>query len=160
MECREIQTRLACGEIPDASMSRHLESCDACRAFSASLRDVKRLLAASVVTPDRLRVDTLTRCRDELAESPDTLLNTRRFRDRLTPQLIAVGALLGTAILIGVSIGLADASGEAATRFTVQSTFIQLVIQNLAAALLAPALWPLMRRLIVRPADLKPAIGV
>jgi hypothetical protein len=160
VDCRNTRDRLAGGEIQGEAMARHLEDCADCRAFRSDLDEVKRLLGAPAVTPDRLRADTLADCLDVLDESPSFAETAVRSRFSFTPQAVAAMALLGTAILVGLSIGIADASGEIATRFAVKSVFVQLVIQNFAAALLAPALWPLLRRLVMRPVDPQPVTGV
>ena len=160
MDCSETRAGLANGEAPDASMTRHLVDCSDCQAYKADLDEVKRLLAVSEVTPGRLRADTLALSLDELAQSPAPVSAAPRRRIGFTPQAGVVLAILGTGILVGLSIWLADASGEFMTRFTVNSIFIQLVIQSFAAALLAPALLPLLRRLVFRPAAPLPVTGV
>ncbi len=169
MDCREIQARIAelAGDAtPAAPLRQHLETCDECRAFQADVQEVKRLLAAPLRTPRELRAATLARCRDELsgvaaaAKSSQTeqpMSAWRRFVS--APQNIAAVALLSTAVLIAVAATIADISDDALSRFSVQSVVVQFIVQNLAAVLLAPALWPLLRRLVQRPTVTRPLAG-
>jgi predicted anti-sigma-YlaC factor YlaD len=143
VDCREIQIRLAGGEALDAAQRRHLQGCPDCRDLAAVLQDAERLLAEPATTPAPLRADTLARCREELtAPAPAA----RRRGPRLSPRAVMAAALLGTAVLVGVTVAVS--AGEASLRFAAQAVFTQFALQNVMAALLAPALWPMLRRLV------------
>jgi hypothetical protein len=154
VDCREIQTRLAGGKTLDAAQRRHLEACPDCRDLASALQDAAHLLAEHAATPAPLRAGTLARCRGELS---NPVAAARRRGPRFSPRAVMAAALLATAVLVGVSVAVS--ADDAARRFTAQAVFTQFAIQNFLAALLAPALWPMLRRLVSGRVATQPVTG-
>ncbi|MEJ2720245.1 MAG: hypothetical protein P8181_03770 [bacterium] len=144
MDCRQTRDELIGGHDLSAAAERHITDCNECRRFASDLRLIATLRGSSFATPALLRERTLDECHKRLAQrtAPQSKSLWQRCRRICgSPQLIAGAAAL-CVIVVGWWLAQemnAAQSGDSVV--SIKLAFVQLGIQNFAAALLFPILW-------------------
>lgn len=150
MDCHKTQIELTGGSDLSAEAQKHLEGCAECKLFAGDLRELSLLTEYPLVTPPGLRERTLETCQSMLAakEAARGKSFWRGLLCRLdSPRFIAATAIIGLAILGALtSYQFNDLQDENANLF-MKISIIQILIQNLVAALFLPALLLLKNRL-------------
>jgi hypothetical protein len=150
MDCKIVQSELCAGSQPSPPAKRHIETCKDCREFAADLAAIRTIREAPVVTPVLLRERTLDRCRGLLAEEQlkRRLTFGQRCRNILdSPRFVAATAVLSVLILVGLQALQIDENQDIETNYILKLSIIQVVVQNLAAALFLPLLLTFKRKL-------------
>jgi hypothetical protein len=154
MICRAAQQELSLGSDVSPEVQRHLDRCEGCRRFAEDLRAFRTLAGSPVPTPAPVREQTLDRCRAMLAERTATGRTSvrerfRRFCD--SPRFAAITATLSVLIVVVMTVVHVDGTGDHRTSFFMKLTIVQLLAQNVSAALFLPALLTLKNRFGKRP---------
>ena len=143
MDCRQTQDELIGGNL-SAKGGRHVADCKECRRFASDLRLIATLSGSSFATPTLLRERTLDECQELLAHraAPHSKSLWRRCRRICgSPQLIAGAAALCIIVLGWWLAQKMNAAQSGDSVVSIKLAFVQLGIQNFAAALLFPVLW-------------------
>lgn len=150
MDCKKAQQQLSLPDDPAPDVREHLESCGDCRRFARDLGEIRGLIDPALSTPSLLREQTLDVCRTELAARANDRKVTASGRLKAafeSPRFVAVTAalsvlLLATSVMIRV---VADPVPGSDTILKI--SIVQIVLQNLVAALFTPALMMFRNRL-------------
>ena len=143
MDCKRAQQQLSFGTDPDPALRSHLESCLDCRQFAADLLYIREMIDPGVSTPVLLREQTLDLCRTKLAElsngKPVSVAQHLRILFE-SPRFVAITAMLSV-LLLATSVVLQFVDHQdSGTNMIVKISVIQIVLQNIMAALFMPAL--------------------
>jgi predicted anti-sigma-YlaC factor YlaD len=145
VDCETVQRRLVLRLETDPPVREHLESCDECRRFATDLEAIASMAHAPVETPPALKDRVLETCREAVSARSRRLETSlwHRFR-RLcaSPRFVLATAVLGVLILIALEITKIDESLDRQIAFLIRLALVQIALQNLAAALVLPALLP------------------
>lgn len=149
MKCRTAQQELSSRSEPSPAVQQHLESCEDCRRFADDLHIFRSLSDAPAKTPPVLKEVTLERCRAMLAEKAAThkrpfWMRCRRLLD--SPQFVAATAILGVIILGTLAAMQINDVQDRDASFLIKISIVQIIAQNLIAALFMPALLMLGNR--------------
>jgi hypothetical protein len=143
MKCRTVQIEIGSGSELRQAAHDHLDVCDECRRFAAGLDELRLLSRSNLATPPGLRERTLDHCQRMLAEK--TILPGPTYGQRLrrlfdSPGFIAAFATSSVIILVGLTAMQVDSLQDKTASNLFKIIFVQLAVQNLAAALFLPAL--------------------
>lgn len=143
MDCKQAQRHLSTTGDPSSELMEHLETCGGCRRFAADLESIRGLVDTTISTPPLLRERTLDVCRTELARRTNGGRATAAGRLRAafdSPRFVAVTALIGVALLVTTILIQVFGETDPDTGMIFKITIVQIVLQNLVAALFLPAL--------------------
>ncbi len=150
MDCKHVQRQLSSALDAHPSIQQHLGDCRECRNFANDLLNIQAMIDTGVKTPVLLKEATLDRCRTILADQAGKQPWTARQRwiqliD--SPRFVALTAALSVLLLI-TSVGLQFSGHQSSgTEMLVKVSVIQIILQNLIAALFMPALLMFRHRL-------------
>ena len=143
MKCRTAQIEIGSSSELSRAVRDHLDSCDDCRRFAAGLDELRLLSRSNLAAPPDLRERTLDHCQRILAEktaSPGPTYGQRLRGLFDSPGFIAAFATSSVIILVGLTAMQADSLQDKTASNLFKIIFVQLAVQNLAAALFLPAL--------------------
>jgi len=149
MKCRIAQIEIGSGSALSPAGREHLDACEECRRFATSLDGLRVLGRSSLATPPNLREQTLDHCQRLLAEktAESKMSFGQRLRRRIdSPGFIVIFGTLSVIILVGLTAMQLDGMQDKTAGNILKVVIIQLVVQNLAAALFLPALMFLRNR--------------
>ena len=143
MDCKQAQQHLITPGDPSPELREHLETCGGCREFAADLESIRGLADTTISTPPLLRERTLDVCRTELAQRTNggRVAAAGRLRAAFdSPRFVAATALIGVALLVTTVLIQVFGETDPDTGMILKITIVQIVLQNLVAALFLPAL--------------------
>ena len=150
MKCRIAQIEIGSGSELSPAVHEHLDACEKCRRFAVGLAGLRVLSRSSLTIPPNLRERTLDHCQKLLAEkiAASGMSFGQRLRRRIdSPGFIVTFGTLSVIILVGLTAMQVDGMQDKTAGNILKVVIIQLVVQNLAAAMFLPALMFLKNRL-------------